>query len=153
MDYFYSIFQVCNFIIQWAVKASIAKRCVFFMAPLTKFNTYNKNPRHFRDRGWFAFWLSKHLLPYHFESPGWRESAWGEEQMSPAYSWYVKAFVTKAYGALFVFNSPGWRESARGEEQMPPAYFWYVKAFAMKHMVLYRQTGIICQGRTAIPSG
>ena len=58
-------------------------------------------------------------------------------KMSPAYSWYVKAFVTKAYGALFVFNSPGWRESARGEEQMPPAYFWYVKAFAMKHMVLY----------------
>ena len=72
--------------------------------------------------------------------------------MSPAYSWYVKAFVTKAYGALFVFNSLGWRESARGEEQMPPAYFWYVKAFAMKHMVLYQQTGIICQGRTAIPS-
>ena len=30
-----------------------------------------------------------------FNSPGWRESARGEERMPPAYSWYVKAFVTK----------------------------------------------------------
>ena len=86
-----------------------------------------------------------------FNSPSWRESAKGEEQMLQAYFWYVMAFATK-HMVLYRLQSPGWRESARGEERMPQAYLWYVKAFVTKHMVLYLQTEIICRGRTAIPS-
>ena len=116
------------------------------MAPLTKFNTYNKTPVTFVT-GVDLHLIVKAFIALSFSITKLARKCQRRRSDAAGVLLVRQSICDEAYDALFVFNSPGWRESARGEERMPPAYFWYVKAFVTKHMVLYSSAWYYLPGK------